>query len=269
MPCHYNTKQQVVHKIYITSSFTLKYFWIRLNFGHVQLFTSLSDCTSFRDTFHSFLILGVCSFTPLYICYLKGHYPWIVSISASYCLLHRCALYFHSGAGKLIAVCLRCQFAFIFSNWSRSRVTLCLAKKGPPARVSHRRTWVQWLWQTAVQLKIDQGRSTGPVEPGEQPVPQRSLPAVPRTTRSVPLQGLSMDAKPTACRAGLVSVVKVCYKLPAHNIRYLTMPWGSKDWSPESNGDSLAMYVRFFATQCYPFLPFFPSFQNCRHLSSL
>lgn len=112
------------------------------------------------------------------------------------------------------------------------RVALCVAKKRPPARVSHRRTWVQWLWWTAVQLKIDQGRSTGPVEPGEQSVPQRSLPAVPGKTRSVPLQGLSTDAKPTARRAGLVSVVQVYYRSLPHTL-------GSMDWVPESNGGSL------------------------------
>lgn len=98
------------------------------------------------------------------------------------------------------------------------RVALCVAKKGPPARVNHRRTWVQWLWWTAVQLKIDQGRSTGPVEPGEQSGPQRSLPAVPGKTRSVPLQGLSTDAKPTARRAGLVSVVQVYYRSLLHTL---------------------------------------------------
>lgn len=40
--------------------------------------------------------------------------------SAYYYLLHRCAPYFHLDADRLIAVCLRCWFAFIFSNQSKS-----------------------------------------------------------------------------------------------------------------------------------------------------
>lgn len=105
------------------------------------------------------------------------------------------------------------------------RVPLCSAKKGPSARVNQRRSRVQWLWWTAVQLKIDQGRSTGPGEPGEQAVPQRFLSAVPGTPHCStpgPLHGCKTNClrswASVCCESGLQAPCPK-HEVPDHALR--------------------------------------------------
>lgn len=96
-----------------------------------------------------------------------------------------------------------------FQQLKEQHGTHALAKEGPPDRVSDLDLEYNDCGERMRDLKVDQGRSTGPSESGEQSVPQRPLPAVPGTTCSVPLQGLSMDAKPTLSIEESVSFMSV------------------------------------------------------------
>lgn len=96
-----------------------------------------------------------------------------------------------------------------FQQLKEQHSTRPLAKKDPQTGYVTQDLEYNDCGEQMRDLKVDQGRSTRPAESGEQTVPQRPLPAVPGTTCSLPLQGLSMDAKPTLSIEGSLSFMNV------------------------------------------------------------
>lgn len=82
MPWYYNTKQRVIRRISIAALFIKKYFW-RETFNQVHFLGGSVVHIPFWLNFlqrHPPLTpisRSLLSFTPLYICYLKGHCPCI------------------------------------------------------------------------------------------------------------------------------------------------------------------------------------------------